>query len=177
MFSCVFTSFGRTAASAFASSIFFKTKLNVIQKVKPVTEITEQISENIAILICRVTVIWHRNLGSSDLPIFLCGSVLWWQCVVSLSHLNQLLFNNLFFLQWPHKSEHPKWSSTLKLKPDSSPKCSLPEPHPWWELALAVVLVSCPSRCLIERPERRLLLLPAECTLTRLGGATVIYWG
>lgn len=36
------------------------------------------------------------------LPIFLWGSILCWQRVVSLSRLNQLLFNSLFLLKHPN---------------------------------------------------------------------------
>lgn len=38
------------------------------------------------------------------LKIFLSGSILWRQRVISLSHLNQLLLNDLFLLQQPDKS-------------------------------------------------------------------------
>lgn len=44
------------------------------------------------------------------LQVFLGGSVLWWQRVVSLSHLYQPLFGDCLFLQRPNKkmlTNHP----------------------------------------------------------------------
>lgn len=70
----------------------------------------------------------HRRVDVSYLTVFLGGSILRRQSDVSLSHLDQLLFNNGFFLQQPHKSD------------------------PWSDFCLSAMLFTIPSPTVLAMP-------------------------
>lgn len=107
-----FTFLGSAAAFSFSSAIFCK--IITIRGWNQSGEQRRRISQNsqqntLPFFKNGSYQVNHSRLGY--LQVFLGGSVIWRQRVVSLSHLYQPLFNNFLFLQRPNQkmlTDHPK---------------------------------------------------------------------